>query len=123
MSPLPCWLAGAQHVCLNFSDTDTAVELHFALFDARGGYVLKPKEMASQPPSMVARAPSVEMASQSPSMQMRSPTPSLSRMPSAVGTREEGRDQQPDEDRAWPPHRRFLHCVTLHVISLHNLPK
>ena len=22
MSPLPCWLAGAQHVCLNFSDND-----------------------------------------------------------------------------------------------------
>ena len=43
MSPLPCWLAGAQHVCLNFSDTDTAVELHFALFEGRGGYVLKPR--------------------------------------------------------------------------------
>ena len=45
MSPLPGWLAGAQNVCLNFSDNDLAVQLHFALFDGSGGYVLKPPEM------------------------------------------------------------------------------
>lgn len=46
MSPLPCWLAGAQNVCLNFSPVegkvDLAVQLHFALFNGSGGYVLKP---------------------------------------------------------------------------------
>jgi hypothetical protein len=45
MSPLPCWLAGAQSVALNFSNNDVPVQLHFALFNASTGYVLKPVEM------------------------------------------------------------------------------
>jgi len=45
MSPLPPWLGGAQHVCLNFSDVDLAVQLHFALFKGSEGYVLKPDLM------------------------------------------------------------------------------
>mmetsp|Transcript_54109 Transcript_54109/g.160504 ORF Transcript_54109/g.160504 Transcript_54109/m.160504 type:complete len:614 (+) Transcript_54109:2410-4251(+) len=45
MSPLPGWLAGAQSVALNMSNVDLPVQLHFALFDACGGYILKPLEM------------------------------------------------------------------------------
>jgi len=50
MSPLPCWLAGAQSVALNMSPikgvaVDLAVMLHFALFDNSSGYVLKPAGM------------------------------------------------------------------------------
>jgi len=45
MSPLPPWLGGAQHVCLNFSNCDLAVQMHFALFKHSSGYVLKPREM------------------------------------------------------------------------------
>ena len=54
MSPLPGWLAGAQSIALNMSPiegrVDLAVQLHFALFDGSGGYVLKPPEMRSRFP-------------------------------------------------------------------------
>ena len=53
MSPLPGWLAGAQHVCINMSPrngtVDLPVQLHFALFKGSGGYVLKPAEMRAAP--------------------------------------------------------------------------
>jgi len=45
MSPLPGWLCGAHGVCLNFSNNDLAVQLHFALFNDSSGFVLKPPEM------------------------------------------------------------------------------
>jgi len=45
MSPLPGWIAGAQNVCLNFSNNDVALQLHHALFNGSGGYVLKPWKM------------------------------------------------------------------------------
>ncbi|KAL1496398.1 hypothetical protein AB1Y20_016353 [Prymnesium parvum] len=45
MNPLPAWLAGSQYVALNMSQNDLAVQLHFALFNGFGGYVLKPPEM------------------------------------------------------------------------------
>jgi len=47
MSPIPFWLGGAQNVCLNFSDCDVAVQLHFALFRGGAGYMLKPAEMTA----------------------------------------------------------------------------
>lgn len=47
MSPLPCWLCGAQYVALNMCEVDLPVQLHFALFHGSGGYVLKPAEMTS----------------------------------------------------------------------------
>ena len=50
MSPLPGWLSGGQCVALNFCtglDVDLGMQLHYALFDRTGGYVLKPKEMRS----------------------------------------------------------------------------
>eukprot|EP00966_Prymnesium_polylepis_P309381 7149015-Prymnesium_polylepis.1 len=94
MSPAPCWLAGAQHVCLNFSEADTAVQLHFALFNGHGGFVLKPTEMRGVPLS----------------------NPSSSGL--SIGESDEDEGQL-----GWPPPRKFMQRVTLHVISLHNLPK
>jgi hypothetical protein len=41
----PCWLGGTQHVALNMSNTDLAIQLHFALFKGSGGFVLKPPRM------------------------------------------------------------------------------
>ena len=45
--PLPCWLSGCQHVSLNLcnDEPDLPAQLHFALFEDTGGYVLKPSEM------------------------------------------------------------------------------
>jgi len=45
MSPLPCWLSGAQSVALNMSNNDHSVQFHHALFNRSTGYVLKPSEM------------------------------------------------------------------------------
>eukprot|EP00966_Prymnesium_polylepis_P058586 1356949-Prymnesium_polylepis.1 len=90
MSPLPAWLAGAQHVCMNFSANDVSVQLHFALFNGHGGFVLKPKEMRG----------------------------GSSRRASA-----ERGNEQLDDDNGWPPPRKFLQCIAVHAISLHNLPK
>jgi hypothetical protein len=49
MSPLPGWLAGAQSVCINMSNIDLPLQLHFALFGLSGGFVLKPHEMRLVP--------------------------------------------------------------------------
>jgi len=45
MSPLPCWLAGAQYCALNMSNIDVPLHLHFALFNRSRGFVLKPQEL------------------------------------------------------------------------------
>jgi len=45
MSPLPGWLSGAQSVALNMCNVDLPVQLHFALFNASAGFILKPPEM------------------------------------------------------------------------------
>ena len=39
----------AQSVCLNMSNSDVALHLHFALFDGSEGYVLKPVQMHDAP--------------------------------------------------------------------------
>jgi len=49
MSPLPGWLTGAQNVCLNISECDLAMHLHFALFHGSRGFVLKPQGMLKDP--------------------------------------------------------------------------
>lgn len=98
MSPLPFWLAGAQNVCLNMSNVDVAIHLHFALFNGSSGFVLKPSEM---------RGGSKETAS----------TLAFSAQDSA----EEAATN--DEDRYWPYTRDWLHRTTVVLHSLHNLPK
>jgi len=96
MSPLPCWLAGAQSVALNMSPVagrvDWAMQLHFALFESTGGYVLKPAEMVTPP------APRVDVDGQQ-------------------------QNEDEDEDKFWPPPRTQLSRTTVEIISLHNAPK
>jgi len=45
MNPLPAWLAGGGHVALNMCNNDLGLQLHHALFNGSGGYVLKPAGM------------------------------------------------------------------------------
>ena len=105
MSPLPCWLGGAQSVCLNMSNVDLSVQLHFALFKgSRGGFVLKPSEMR-KPPDAADPA-----ADQDGRAVISSPT--------AVGER-----PPVVEADFWPPPRTTLFCTTIDILSLHNLPK
>jgi len=96
MSPLPCWLSGAQSVALNFSPidgrVDLAVQLHWALFNGSDGYVLKPREMRG------ALSPEVDDGT----VLLPHRTPELF---------------------DWPPTRDKLHRATIEVLSLHNLPK
>jgi len=154
MSPLPGWLAGAQHVALNFSDNDTAVQLHYALFDGHAGFVLKPPEMRLE------QADTASLRSGSTTslltMKFKSPSRRSSAMPlagssrrseasdesttrncckgstpgrhsSIVGCRSSSGGEEPGfnaaEDLFWPPPRNRLHCMTLHILSLHNSPK
>ena len=242
MSPIPFWLggkwhsdahchlsstshrlsllltaAGAQNVCLNFSDCDVAVQLHFALFRGEAGYVLKPAEMnafvagdassrdsarpsargsarpsdrGSAHPSDggSARASDRDLASTSGRDSVRQ-SGRISAHPSArdstgaprqhfvapcedsaqhtgsddscaprasfvapcgdqssvtdapaektsllaklglsseslVIDEDQGVNRLADDENVfWPPPRDLLHCATVHVISLHNLPK
>eukprot|EP00966_Prymnesium_polylepis_P067836 1576974-Prymnesium_polylepis.1 len=94
MSPLPGWLAGAQSVALNMSNCDLAVHLHFALFDGTAGYLLKPPEMMIAADDRCSRSSNSEVSHEAGS-----------------------------EDAFWPPPRQSLLCVSMDVISLHNLPK
>ena len=94
LSPLPCWLAGAQSVALNMSNNDISVQLHFALFEGTAGYLLKPREMMSRQQDSRKRSDSIGEA---------------------------GEDDENDD--YWPPQRELSHRTSINVISLHNLPK
>ena len=99
---LPCWLSGAQHICLNFtSDIDVPVQLHFALFDGSDGFVLKPPEMRIVKPFYSGSDAEDEKVD-------GKPVTSSGKI---------------SEDNSWPPPRDQLHCTSFHIISLHNLPK
>ena len=114
MSPLPCFLAGAQFACLNFTDNDLAVMLHFALFSGSGGFVLKPSEMRMGS----SDCDSFRNASLSDA------SPSCYRRPAVCRVLSAGMSQQADDnDVHWPPPRAILTCVSIRAISLHNLPK
>ena len=67
MDPLPGWQAGAHHVALNMSQNDLPVQLHHAMFNGTGGYVLKPKEMRTgnswPPPRDMLRRVTIEVLS------------------------------------------------------------
>jgi len=105
MNPIPGWLSGAQSICLNMSNNDHAVQLHFALFNGSSGYVLKPRAM---------RASSVP-----------SRTPPRSATQNAASQSSEAGAQHPhaDNDEFWPPLRETLHTASICIISLHNCPK
>jgi len=97
MSPLPCWLGGGQHVCLNFSHNDLSVQLHFALFNGSAGFVLKPAEMNAPAP--------------------------MGDTDGSTRSTQETSQRTSDVDAYWPPPRDWLYRVSIHVLSLHNLPK
>jgi len=99
MNPLPFWLSGAQNVCLNMSNLDLYVTMHYALFNGSEGFVLKPPEMVLQ-----ATVPAT-ILSQSPSTQQKA-------------SRDLG-----VADHYWPPARDVLHLITIKVLSLHMCPK
>ena len=117
LSPLPGWLAGAQHVALNFSDADLAVTLHFALFDGSDGFVLKPPEMRvtardAQNDSFV---PQTSCVSDEWRTLLRNNTEHGSGTPRSLAV--------VDDDTYWPPPSERLSRTSIAVLSLHNLPK
>jgi len=114
MSPLPCWLGGAQNICLNFSDNDLAVQLHFALFNGSDGFVVKPLEMLQR-----SKQEAEEQDHQSMTHSLRpSMTPSLrSSERSSISVAIQ------DDDDYWPPHRDKLYYTSIEILSLHHCPK
>mmetsp|Transcript_86037 Transcript_86037/g.257812 ORF Transcript_86037/g.257812 Transcript_86037/m.257812 type:complete len:1403 (-) Transcript_86037:178-4386(-) len=111
MSPLPGWLAGAHHACLNFSDVDLAVQVHFALFNGSGGFVLKPSEMCDTKPAAEACA-----------SEGRTSTVSGGQSPQraeAIARKAE----TPQSDEYWPSRSEDIQRTTLEIFSLHNIPK
>jgi hypothetical protein len=70
------------------------MQLHFALFNGTSGYLLKPREMYSDPRD----------ANRGPGVGEQAP-------------------QGKERDDYWPPPQEYLYCVSIHVISLHRLPK
>lgn len=133
-SPVP----GAQHVCLNFSDVDLAVLLHFALFSGSGGYVLKPSEM--KPATREYQSSFAEgspIGNQSPERQRSSAAWEFVRKKTLSSDRLSGPSarSQSSEDGTemgavelgrmgyWPPPQDWLQRITMDILSIHNLPK
>lgn len=119
MSPLPCWLAGAQFVALNFSNNDLAVQLHFALFKGSKGYILKPPEMR---PAMDEDY-SAEEAAFAAACEMSTGPSERGSGDVASSRGSTRRSSLADNDLYWPPPRERLARTTIEIFSLHNLPK
>jgi len=110
MSPLPCWLTGAQSVCLNFSDSDLPIQLHFALFNGSAGFVLKPQAMLTT---------SRESSTLHDTMLMRCASCS-SRCTDASATPSPRKRKY---EAYFPLTGDWLRCTTITVLSLHHCPK
>jgi len=136
MSPLPGWLAGAHCVCLNFSDCDLAVQLHFALFNGMGGYVLKPAEMLRGVPPATAACEEGSLDASSCGIcigQQLSKRESADRLGRASrrnstsrrsrGARESEHGGEGELHEYWPPPADTLQRTTIHLLSLLHLPK
>ena len=146
MSPLPGWLSGAQNVALNMSNTDVPVQLHFALFTGSDGFRLKPPEMRATIPALASAESQCTSERDSTASQLVSNA--LDRVHSGISLecREtssfvpKGADRQSSgtissgsghgngnirriDESYWPPPRDVLHCTTIQMLSLHNLPK
>jgi len=152
MSPIPCWLSGAQHAALNMSpingQVDLAVNLHFALFNGSNGFLLKPAEMlATLPPAEILQtspcadvsascsspqrsASSVLLRVGSDVLNERSTAPLSAEPPTYHRVRKAASAEsimiddvhQDDANVYWPPAREWLHRTSIQMISLHNLP-
>jgi hypothetical protein len=124
----------AQNVCLNFSDCDVAVQLHFALFSESSGYVLKPEGMRL----FLDHTSTTSVESDGGSVQSDGPSRwgnfGDKRMPPKVGSAKllsriasdgiaAGRELLLDQrDAYWPRARDILSRVTIQFLSLHMLP-
>lgn len=130
MSPLPCWLAGAHSVALNMSNNDLPLQLHFALFDRFGGYLLKPSEMREEmrdlchPPlsTRLSTRPSVRLSSTQPLSSDTNAHVDAAEDPQSPGAAPALPDSQ-DGDAYWPPPREIVDVTVMDILSLHNLPK
>jgi len=112
LSPIPGWLAGAQSVCLNMSNVDLPLQLHFALFNGSSGFVLKPVQMLQEGSDKSSFKGSTRNSF------------GESGMRSARMQSENLEDDDDDQtDNYWPPARENLSRITIQVLSLHNLPK
>jgi len=130
MSPLPPWLGGAQHVCLNFSDVDLAAQMHFALFRGSSGFVLKPSGMrfVQNGPESLKRIPKRSSSgSDWQSERSRCTTAGISTVSVSSSTSRitasDDRRSQAEEGHYWPPVRDTLHCISIEILSLHMSPK
>jgi len=136
MSPLIPWLAGAQSACLNFSDVDLAVTLHFALFNGSDGFVVKPPEMRGvwrdsesrrSSSSCGASCAENETSSRGTSRKDGSAASKTSSPNSCVASSSrrssEQLVQEPSDDRFWPPPREMLFRASVQILALCNLPK
>jgi hypothetical protein len=109
MNPLPCWLGGAQNGCLNFSDCDQAVQLHFALFNGSGGFILKPSDMR------FVRQLDLDIESS----REGSDRASCGSHTSAKSTAHEA----PEDQMYWPLPRNKLDRTSIEFVSLHHCIK
>ena len=91
-------------MCLNFSNCDLSLHLHFALFNGSKGYVIKPSEMRRTASNGTFRHQASESSA-------------------SVDKKLEAADEQEDSDNYWPPPREDLHHAVIRFQSLHNLPK
>ena len=134
LNPLPGWLAGSQYVALNMSNTDLAVQVHFALFNRTCGFVLKPCEMLPPRPPAVngcsEEGKEGELSAASPpSPGTGSEVPdhgfgltAASERTTAIAASAASL-QRLDDDDYWPPTRENLMRVTMKILSLHQIPK
>ena len=99
---------------LNFSDSDLAVQLHFAIFNGSEGFVLKPTAMSASPDQNEMTRGNI-----SDSHGDYSPTAAE---PGLAGQQRVNQWQQ-NGDIYWPLACQRLHRTTLRVLSLHHLPK
>jgi len=119
MSPLPCWLAGAHSVALNMSNNDLPLQLHFALFDRFGGFLLKPSEMREKMrdlchPRLSSTQPVRPDANEH--VDAAAEGPQFPGVAQALGDNQDG-------DAYWPPPREMVDFTLIEVFSLCNLPK
>jgi len=145
MNPLAGWLGGAQHIALNMSNVDVALQLHFALFKGSAGFVLKPHDMRhaksssrnlSILQSYVAAAADEKLGGGCRKESVMLTATCLSALQNvdneeaalgAARSRMQQGNQKtkrgPTTDCYWPPPRDRLHRTTITLLSLHGLPK
>eukprot|EP00966_Prymnesium_polylepis_P077047 1784910-Prymnesium_polylepis.1 len=135
----------AQHIALNMSNVDVALQLHFALFKGSAGFVLKPHDMRhaksssrnlSILQSYVAAAADEKLGGGCRKESVMLTATCLSALQNvdneeaalgAARSRMQQGNQKtkrgPTTDCYWPPPRDRLHRTTITLLSLHGLPK